>query len=168
MLKLVVDLSQMLIALMAVVGVVLGYGQLQAISGQLEQGNEHLRWQNFKELNLRYSDLYRAMPIVVNKLNGESSIFVSPEEGLHWSRQYFDLCLEEHQLHQNSLLPKDVWSVNISSGILNNFKQHPGIFNAYMRLKLNGVYNGFPQFLREIDGLATKGGFDVVSPAIKE
>jgi hypothetical protein len=98
---------------------------------QLELVNEQRRWQNFNDMNVRYADLYRNIPPEIasgcrladfEKLEPKTKI---------WVRQFFDLYSEEYWLYLNKLIPEEMWTHRISSGVRVNLNTYPAIIDGY-------------------------------------
>lgn len=112
------------------------------------QNNEHRRWQNYNEMNLRYSDLYDSMPDKVAKDSGVEFSKL-PEESKRWVRQYFDLYSEEFWLYQKKLIPKEMWTERIDVGVKVNLDQYPVMIKGYQYWKERGSFN-HPEAFREV------------------
>lgn len=112
------------------------------------QNNRHRRWQNYNEMNLRYSVLYENMPSEVAQ-DGGLSFADLPEESKRWVRQYFDLYSEEYWLYQNNLIPKEMWTERIDVGVKVNLNQYPVMIKGYLYWKENGSFN-HPDDFREV------------------
>lgn len=104
--------------------VYLGYKQLELV-------NEQRRWQNFNDMNVRYADLYRKIPLEITsgcRLNDFEKLELKTKI---WVRQFFDLYSEEYWLYLNKLIPEEMWTQRISSGVRVNLNTYPAIIDGY-------------------------------------
>lgn len=107
---------------------------------QLKQNNFHKKWQNYNELNLRYSQLYDSMPDEVENDTGKD-FSVLKHEAKRWVRQYFNLYSEEYWLYQKKLIPEEMWSKRINNGVKVNLDAYPVMIKGYYYWKNKGSFN---------------------------
>jgi len=106
---------------------------------QLNQTNEHKRWENFNGLNIRYYEWYSNIPKNLNK--GICSPFEKQNEKVQkWVRTYFNLYSEEYWLYLNDLIPKEMWEVRINNGVNVNLVTYPQLVKGYKFWKEKGAF----------------------------
>ena len=112
---------------------------LFAVFYQLHQVNEHKRWENFNELNIRYYDWYSNIP---DNLDTEiCEPFEQQDENIKkWTRTYFNLYSEEYWLYLNDLIPKEMWEVRIDNGVDVNLDSYPQLVRGYEHWKSKGAF----------------------------
>ena len=135
---------------LACIGIYIAYGQLKTTNKQMEQANEQGRWQNYNELNVRYAELYKNLPDSIS--SGKRFDFEkSPTECRRWVRQYFDLYSEEYWLFKNNLIPSEMWTRRIYSGVRVNLKSYPALIDGYYYWKAKGSFTHPDDFSTVVD-----------------
>lgn len=106
---------------------------------QLYQSNEHKRWENFNDLNIRYYEWYSNTPKDLD--DDLCSPFDEQNEKIKkWTRTYFNLYSEEYWLYQNNLIPKDMWELRIDNGVDVNLTSYPQLVRGYQYWKEKGAF----------------------------
>lgn len=135
------------IAVVTGIAAVVGLGFVYA---QMEQANELRRWTNYNEMNLRYHQLYSAIP---DTLTGGKTIefeeFSLKEK--RWVRQYFNLYAEEYYLFLENLIPKQMWTERIANGVAVNLAQYPLLIEGYEYWKRQGALSHPKDFREMVD-----------------
>ena len=117
---------------------------------QLSLANEHKRWQNYNDMNVRYAELYKNIPEEI--ASGCSGNFEKLEqEEKRWVRQYFDLYSEEYWLFLNELMPKEMWSHRIYGGVRVNLNKYPALVDGYRYWKAEGAFRHPDEFPAEVE-----------------
>ncbi|PXX14743.1 hypothetical protein C8R27_11326 [Nitrosomonas ureae] len=109
--------------------IVLAYSVFCLAQGQLQ-------WQNFNEMNVRYTNLLREMPIA----DCDSPDFNEGKTKI-WVRQYFDLYSEELWLHKKKLIPEKMWKDRVRPGVVVNLKAYPILIDYYRYWKDQGAFS---------------------------
>lgn len=120
------------------------------VHAQLKQSNEHQRWNNYNQLNLHYSALYRNMP---DELHRSKCITFNelPLKGQRWIRSYFNLYSEEHYLFQENFIPEEMWTERIDNGVAVNLKHYPVLVEGYKYWKNEGSFKHPHEFIPYVD-----------------
>jgi hypothetical protein len=125
--------------LAGVIAWVFGIGGLLGLVYQIYQANELRRWANYNEMNLRYHELYISMPVELTQEKMRE--FEEYEEQVKkWVRQYFNLYSEEYYLFKENLIPKEMWTKRIASGVDVNLRQYPLLIEGYEYWKRRGAH----------------------------
>lgn len=118
----------------------------------LRQADLHKRWQNYNDINSRYAELYKDLPLELDSPGTPESTEPSPALR-RWARRYFDLTSEEYWLHLQGLLPQQTWECRIAPGVAQNLRQHKNLRLAYEAWKKD-VANVHPaDFVVAIDSI---------------
>ena len=121
----------------------------------LRQADLHKRWQNYNDINSRYAELYKDLPLELDSPETtESTESTEPSPAVRrWARRYFDLTSEEYWLHLQGLLPSQTWECRIAPGVARNLRQHKNLRLAYEAWKKD-VANVHPaDFVAVIDSI---------------
>ena len=137
------------------IGVIVGVISLWFTYFQLEQNNFHRKWQNYNELNFRYSQLYDSMPDEVENDTGKD-FSVLKHDAKRWVRQYFNLYSEEYWLHQKKLIPEEMWSKRIKNGVKVNLDAYPVMIKGYYYWKNKGSFNHPDGFRDKVEKVIKK------------
>lgn len=117
---------------------------------QLSLANEHKRWQNYNDMNVRYAELYKSIPEEI--ASGCSGNFEKLEpEAKRWVRQYFNLYSEEYWLFLNDLIPKEMWTRRIHGGVRVNLNKYPALVDGYHYWKAEGSFTHPNEFQAEVE-----------------
>lgn len=150
------DIASLITAVVAIIGVIVAYQQLNGLSRQLEQANQHKQWENFNALNQRYADLYEKFEQTSVKSGKHQNAADETPRKRRLARQYFNLCSEEYWLHEKKMLPPDMWEKRIMPGIVLNLKQYPTLASDYQYWHEQGAFSDPPEFHSKIDQLITE------------
>jgi len=136
--------------LLSAIGLFLTFGGLILVDAQLKQGNEHQKWNNYNQLNIHYSALYRDLP---EELEAASCIRFDElkPNGKKWIRSYFNLYSEEHYLFQQNLIPEEMWTKRIDNGVEVNMLSYPVIIEGYEHWKGRGSFKHPNNFVTFVD-----------------
>ncbi len=96
---------------------------------QLKQSNDQTKWQNYNEMNVRYAALYESIPKDIAV--GQLAFKELPMESRAWIRRYFDLYSEEYWLYKNGLIPDEMWTHQIHTGVRVNLHTYPALVDGY-------------------------------------
>lgn len=119
---------------------------------QFEQADLHKQWQNYNDINSRYAELYKELPAALSSASVSDA--AHPDKAsINWARRYFDLTSEEYWLHQNRLLPNQMWHCRIAPGIARNFSEIGNLKIAYEQWKRDFGATAMPDFVQETDSL---------------
>jgi hypothetical protein len=117
---------------------------------QLSLANEHKRWQNYNDMNIRYAELYKSIPEEI--ASGCSGNFEKLEpETKRWVRQYFNLYSEEYWLFLNELIPKEMWTHRIHGGVRVNLNKYPALVDGYRYWTAEGAFTHPKDFPAEVE-----------------
>ena len=136
--------------LLSALGLLLTFLGLMLVSEQLQQANEHQKWNNYNQLNIHYSALYRDLPeeLEANSCKRFDELTVS---GKKWIRSYFNLYSEEHYLYQQNLIPVEMWTKRIDNGVEVNMLSYPVIVEGYEKWKVRGSFKHPVEFVAFVD-----------------
>jgi len=136
--------------LLSAAGLFVMFWGLMLVYAQLKQANEHQRWNNYNQLNIHYSSLYRELP---TELEASSCKRVEelPPAGKKWIRSYFNLYSEEHYLYLEHLIPKEMWTKRIDGGVEVNMLSYPVIIECYEHWKKRGSFTHPDEFIAFVD-----------------
>lgn len=136
--------------LLSAVGLFLTFWGLTLVYAQLKQGNEHQKWNNYNQLNIHYSALYRDIPEDLEAASCKRFDELTPS-GKKWIRSYFNLYSEEHYLFQQNLIPEEMWTKRIDNGVEVNILSYPVIIEGYERWKERGSFKHPKEFAAFVD-----------------
>ena len=68
-----------------------------------------------------------------------------------WARAYFDLYSEEYWLYKNGLIPAEMWTVRIDSGVNVNLISYPLLVRGYEYWKAQGLFTHPEDFRKLVD-----------------
>lgn len=120
------------------------------VVAQLYQSNEHKRWENFNDLNIRYYEWYSNIPENLN--NDLCGPFEELDEQIKkWTRTYFNLYSEEYWLYQNNLIPEEMWELRIDNGVDVNLVSYPQLIRGYQYWKKQGAFVHPANFRKLVD-----------------
>ena len=140
--QIVAQWGTFLAVLVAMLGMYFTYAQLQ-------QANEHKRWQNYNELNVRYAELYKTLPEDI--ASGKKCDFEHlPFRSKRWVRQYFDLYSEEFWLFKNNMIPAEMWTRRIYGGVRVNLSTYPALIDGYDYWRSQGSFKHPDDFDQEV------------------
>lgn len=127
----------------AIAGVYMVYNQLTAVY-------EQSRWQYYNDLNARYAAFYQSIPneVAVGK---ETDFDKLEPQAKRWVRQYFDLYSEEYWLYKSRLIPEEMWTKRIRSGVRVNLLEYPLLVSGYRYWKERGAFKHPDGFLEEAE-----------------
>lgn len=136
-------ISRWLMVVVAIVGVYMVYSQLAA-------ANEQNRWQYYNDLNVRYAAFYESIPNEV-AIGKEADFDKLEPLAKRWVRQYFDLYSEEYWLYKKRLIPEEMWTKRIRSGVRVNLREYPLLVSGYRYWKERGAFMHPDGFLEEAE-----------------
>lgn len=141
--------------LLSALGLFLTFGGLMLVYAQLQQANEHQKWNNYNQLNIHYSALYRDLPeeLEATTCKRFDKLTVS---GKKWIRSYFNLYSEEHYLYQQNLIPEEMWTKRIDNGVEVNMLSYPVIVEGYEKWKERGSFKHPEEFIAFVDAKISK------------
>lgn len=120
------------------------------VYSQLTAANEQSRWQHYNDLNARYAAFYGSIPNEVS--SGKEADFDKLEpRAKRWIRQYFDLYSEEYWLYKNHLIPEEMWTKRIRSGVHVNLLEYPLLVSGYRYWKDRGAFKHPDGFSEEAE-----------------
>lgn len=136
--------------LLSAAGLFLTFWGLTLVYAQLKQANEHQKWNNYNQLNIHYSTLYRELPAELEaascKRYAELTLI-----GKKWIRSYFNLYSEEHYLFLENLIPGDMWTKRIDNGVEVNMLSYPVIIEGFEYWKGRGSFTHPEEFIPFVD-----------------
>ncbi|WP_047552177.1 hypothetical protein [Methylotenera sp. G11] len=118
---------------------------------QLKLANEQRRWQNYNEMNVRYAELYKNIPIDIASGCFAENFENLPSETKRWVRQYFNLYSEEYWLYLNKLIPDEMWTKRIHGGVRVNLGQYPALVAGYRYWRDRGSFTHPNSFQAEVE-----------------
>lgn len=118
---------------------------------QLKLANEQRRWQNYNEMNVRYAELYKNIPIDIASGCSTDNFENLPSETKRWVRQYFNLYSEEYWLYLNKLIPDEMWTKRIHGGVRVNLSQYPALISGYRYWRDRGSFTHPSSFQTEVE-----------------
>lgn len=136
--------------LLSVAVLFLTFWGLMLVYAQLKQANEHQKWNNYNQLNIHYSTLYRELPeeLEAASCKGFDEL---PPTGKKWIRSYFNLYSEEHYLFLEHLIPNEMWTKRIDNGVEVNMLSYPVIIEGYENWKKRGSFSHPEEFIPFVD-----------------
>ena len=135
--------SRWVMVVVTILGVWMVYHQLTAVY-------EQSRWQYYNDLNARYAAFYESIPSEIS--SGKETDFDKVEpQAKRWVRQYFDLYSEEYWLYKNRLIPEEMWTKRIRSGVRVNLREYPLLVSGYRYWKEKGAFKHPDGFLEEAE-----------------
>lgn len=138
----VAEWGTFLAVIVAIVGMRFTYAQL-------EQTNDHKRWQNYNELNIRYAELYKELPNGIPS-NERLEFEQRHPDSKRWARQYFDLYSEEFWLYKNNMIPAEMWTRRIYGGVRVNLSTYPALIDGYYYWRNKGSFKHPDDFYDEV------------------
>lgn len=136
--------------LLSAIGLLLTFWGLTLVYAQLKQANEHQKWNNYNQLNIHYSTLYRELPVELEAESCKRFADLSPASK-KWVRSYFNLYSEEHYLFLEELIPGDMWTKRIDNGVEVNMLSYPAIVEGYEHWKKRGSFIHPKEFIAFVD-----------------
>lgn len=136
--------------LLSVVGLFATFWGLTLVYAQLKQANEHQKWNNYNQLNIHYSILYRDLPEELELSSCKRFDELSPASK-KWIRSYFNLYSEEYYLYLERLIPDEMWTKRIANGVEVNFLSYPIILEGYEHWKKRGSFTHPEDFISFVD-----------------
>jgi hypothetical protein len=136
--------------LLSAAGLFLTFCGLMLVDAQLKQGNEHQKWNNYNQLNIHYSTLYRDIPEDLEAASCKRFDELTPT-GKKWIRSYFNLYSEEHYLFLEHLIPNEMWTKRIDNGVEVNMLSYPVIVEGYEHWKKLGSFTHPKEFIPFVD-----------------
>ena len=134
----------------AIGGIWVAYSQLHAANEQIHAANEQNRWQYYNDLNARYAVFYESIPNEVSS-GRETDFDKLQPQAKRWVRQYFDLYSEEYWLYKNRLIPEEMWTKRILSGVRVNLLEYPLLVSGYRYWKERGAFKHPDGFFEEVE-----------------
>jgi hypothetical protein len=116
--------------LLSASGLLLTFFGLLLVCAQLKQANEHHKWNNYNQLDIHYSNLYRQLPPELEAASCKRFEDLEPNSKT-WIRSYFNLCAEKYYLFLKHLIPEEMWTKQIDNGIEVNMLAYPVIIEGY-------------------------------------
>ena len=135
---------------LSAIGLLLTTFMLFLVYAQLQQANEHQMWNNYNQLNIHYSRLYRDIPKDFEAKSCKRFDELNVE-GKNWIRSYFNLYSEEYFLFQKKLIPEEMWTKRIENGVEVNMLSYPVIVEGYEKWKERGAFNHPGNFVEFVD-----------------
>lgn len=136
--------------LLSAAGLFVMFWGLMLVYAQLKQANEHQKWNNYNQLNIHYSTLYRELPAELEASSCKRFGELTPP-GKKWIRSYFNLYSEEHYLFLEHLIPKEMWTKRIDGGVEVNMLSYPVIIEGYEYWKKRGSFTHPEGFIEFVD-----------------
>lgn len=136
--------------LLSAVGLFITFWGLMLVYAQLKQANEHQKWNNYNQLNIHYSTLYRELPAELEASSCKHFDELTPA-GKKWIRSYFNLYSEEHYLFLERLIPLEMWTKRIDGGVGVNMLSYPVIVEGYEHWKKRGSFTHPEEFIAFVD-----------------
>jgi hypothetical protein len=120
------------------------------VYSQLHQANEHKKWENYNLMTRRYYEWFSNVPA---GMETDSCVpFGTQNDAVKkWARAYFDLYSEEYWLYKNGLIPAEMWTVRIDSGVNVNLISYPLLVRGYEYWKAQGLFVHPEDFRKLVD-----------------
>ena len=120
------------------------------VHSQLQQANEHKKWENYNSMNRRYYEWFAKVPVGMDV--DSCAPFATQEDAVKkWARAYFDLYSEEYWLYKNGLIPAEMWTMRIDSGVNVNLVSYPILVRGYEYWKTQGLFVHPEDFRKLVD-----------------
>jgi len=122
--------------------------QLKQSTFQLQQANQHKRWDNYNTMNEVYREMYNRLQTNEYKQLQKPCLNYDTLELKEkaWIRSYYNLYAQEFDLDQAGLLPKDMMDETISRGFKFNLRQYPSIVEGFQPLIAEGAFSETSEF----------------------
>jgi len=134
----------------SLIGMIIALIGLGLVYEQLKQANTLKKWENYNAMNQRYHEWYSNTPKVADSFKCESFEKVE-EKTKRWIRSYFHLYSEEFWLHQNNLIPEEMWTKRIDGGVTVNLKKYPILVSGFKYWKNKGSFSHPKEFRALVD-----------------
>lgn len=130
---------------LATVTTIVGLG---FVFSQLQQANQHKRWDNYNTMNQVYRGMYNNLQTKEYKQLQKSCLNYSALSHTEkaWIRSYYNLYAQEFDLDDAKLLPADMMEETISRGFRFNLRTYPSIFEGFQPLLDEGAFNKTSDF----------------------
>ena len=127
--------------------------QLKQSNNQLNQSNEHKRWDNYNSMNTVYRTMFTDLQNVrfsnLRDKCGNYNDLNHHEKA--WIRSYYNLYAEEYDLDEAGLLPAEMMDKTISNGFRLNLRTYPSIAEGFFVLMENGAFTKEGDFARHVE-----------------
>jgi len=119
------------------------------------QAIEQFQWQNYNNLNQRYSVTLGGIPeYIAKEKQGVFNTLSAKDKA--WIRSYFNLTSEEYYLYKHNLIPSEMWEKRILNGLLLNLKSYPALVEGFVYWKSKGAFNNPDDFITVIESQIAK------------
>jgi len=145
---------------------------LYFVYGQLNQANQHKRWDNYNTMNNVYREMYnRLQTDDFEQLQKDCLNYAALRlKEKAWIRSYYNLYAQEFDLDNAGLLPSDMMDETISRGFRFNLRKYPSIVEGFQLLIDEGAFSEESDFAihvkKEIVAEKEKAPFQKCKPTL--
>jgi len=143
-------LNNQLSLVLSIISLIVSIIGVGYVHSQLRQANEHKKWENYNLMTRRYYEWFSNVP---GGMETDSCVpFGTQNDAIKkWARAYFDLYSEEYWLYKNELIPAEMWTVRIDSGVNVNLISYPLLVRGYEYWKTQGLFVHPEDFRKLVD-----------------